>query len=140
MSIGAISAIVGLAVLVRLIVDPLRQLNALIRAVRDVKNKLWVTACVCLVHINLILALAVSRVATVEHLNIVRLRGDLADHANDLRFAISVILGMGEVLFHLDTEFVDGLIEDLLLFVRVGLVVVDQQRFNEGLVKILDQL
>ena len=80
---------------------------------------LWVAACVCLVHIDLILALAVSRVATVEHLDMVGLRGDLADHANDLRFAISVILVMSKVLFHLHTEFVDSLIEHLLLLVRV---------------------
>jgi hypothetical protein len=140
MSIGAIGSIVGLAVLIRLVVDPLGKLNALIRAARDVKDKLWVAASVCLVHINLILALAVSRVASVEHLNMVRLRGDLADHTNDLRFAICVILGMSEVLFHLHTEFVDSLIEHLLLLVRVGLVVVDQQRLNESLVKILNQL
>ena len=141
MSICAIGGIVGLTVLVRLVVDSLGQLNALVRAARDVKDKLRVTASVCLVHINLILALAVSRVAAVEHLHMVgRLRGDLADHTNDLRFSICVILGMGEVLFHLHTEFVDGLIEHLLLLVRVGLVVVDQQRLDEGLVKILDQL
>ena len=70
----------------------------------------------------------------------VRLGGDLANHTNDLRFAICVILGMSEVLFHLHTEFVDSLIEYLLLLVRVGLVVVDQQRLDEGLIKILDQL
>ena len=140
MSIGAIGGIVGLAVLVRLVVDPLGQLNALIRATRDVKDELRVTACVCLVHINLILALAVSRVATVQHLHMIGLRGHLADHTNDLRFAICVILGMSEVLFHLHTEFVDSLIENLLLLVRVRLVVVDQQRLDEGLIKILYQL
>ena len=140
MSLSAVGGIVGLAVLVRLVVDPLGQLDALVRAAWDVEDMLWVAACVCLVHIDLILALAVSRVATVEHLDMVGLRGDLADHANDLRFAISVILGMSEVLFHLHTEFVDSLIEYLLLLVRVRLVVVDQQRLDEGLIKILDQL
>jgi hypothetical protein len=134
MTLSAIGGIVGLAVLVRLVVDPLGQLDALVWAAWDVEDMLRVAACVCLVHIDLILALAVSRVATVEHLDMVGLRGDLADHANDLRFAISVILGMSEVLFHLHTEFVDSLIEDLLLLVRVGLVVVDQERLDKGLI------
>ena len=141
MSIGALGVIVGRVVLVRLVVDPLGKLDALVRAAWDVVNdKLWVPACVCLVHINFVFSLAVSRVTTVKYLDMVRLGGDLANHTNDLRFAICVILGMSEVLFHLHTEFVDSLIENLLLLVRVRLVIVDQQRLDEGLIKILDQL
>lgn len=62
MSLSAVGGIVGLAVLVRLVVDPLGQLDALVRAALDVSNWVLVTGSVCLVHINLILVLvAVSR-------------------------------------------------------------------------------
>lgn len=141
MSLGALGGIVGLVVLVRLVVDPLGKLDALVRAAWDIVNdKLRVPACVCLVHINFVFSLAVSRVTTVKHLDMIRLRGDLANHTNNLRFAICVVLGMREVVFHLHTEFVDSLIENLLLLVRVRLVIVDQQRLDEGLIKIFDQL